>query len=72
MKRIYLFLLILLSISISVFGNQREVSKEQAWHIILNNVLKGDVQNKDVYISNTIVSSESIVGVRNEMIMIRG
>ena len=67
MKRIYLFLLILLSISISVFGNQREVSKEQAWHIILNNVLKGDVQNKDVYISNTIVSSESIVGVRNEI-----
>lgn len=66
MKRVYLSLLILLSISMSVFGNQKEVSKEQAWHIILNNVLNGDVQNKDVYISNTIVASGSIVGFRNE------
>lgn len=66
MKLSYFFLLILLTISITVFGNQKEVSKEQAWHIVLNNVLNGDVQNKDVYISNTIVTSKSIVGVKNE------
>lgn len=65
MKRIYLFLLAS-SISLTVFGSQREVSREQAWHLVLHDVLNDDVQNKDVYISNKIVTSKSIVSVNNE------
>jgi hypothetical protein len=68
MKNLSLFLFVLLCMPVSVIGQQRELSQDQAWNIILNNVLNDNVQNKDVYISNTIISSQSFLyGTNNEL-----